>query len=305
MDWVVMRSMRKKIALVLACASIVSGYGVYFPEYVTAVEREDIKSVSPTDADEDNETSEIPEEEENDKLETSVTEVLVPIYNYDVCNLVVPATYELSLNPYGMPIEMGNGSVSTDQVLSRKYGIVNKSSTDKIVTINLTVEDLNKDKITFANSPEEVQRADKDTYAVYLALVPADGNKVTVDDAEVDMDTAAAELSDVEMSGAKEHAIALHEGENQIRFKLSKAAYDFENAEQPTTDDGEEKIIELTGLNPDGKSVTAFTFGGSMNVKAEWSKLLNGLKITAVYEYETAGGDEQIVKGTGAMLSSE
>ena len=75
---------------------------------------------------------------------------------------------------------MGNGSVSTDQVLSRKYGIVNKSSTDKIVTINLTVEDLNKDKITFVDSPEEVQRADKDTYAVYLALVPADGNKVTV-----------------------------------------------------------------------------------------------------------------------------
>ena len=42
-----------------------------------------------------------------------------------------------------------------------------------------------------------------------------------------------------------------------------------------------------------------------MNAKAEWSKLLKGLKITAVYEYETAGGDEQVVKGTGAMLSSE
>lgn len=247
----------------------------------------------------------IPDEVE--LLDPSAVEMTVPIYNYEIDNVVVPTAYAMSLNPYELPIEVGGGHVSTNQVVSRQYGIINKSSIDKIVKITFFVEDLNGDKITFVNSADEARNAEDDTYAVYLTLIPADEGEIKVEGNSVDKNTSASALSDVEMSGAEKQAIVLHPGENSIAFKLSKATYNFADGmpsltgEKPEGDG--EKVLEVTELCPDGKGVTAFTFGGVMNPNASWEKLLKGIKITAVYTYENAVGEEQIVEGTGAMIA--
>ena len=49
------------------------------------------------------------------------------------------------------------------------------------------------------------------------------------------------------------------------------------------------------------KRATAFTFAGTMNAKADWTKITKGINITAVYSYETAG-DEQPIENAGAMV---
>ena len=257
---------------------------------------------------------EVPEEEQRETIsesdgsgEMSPMEVIVPIYNYEVDNVVVPTAYAMSLNPYEMPIQMGNGEISTEQVLSWKYGMINKSTTDKIVTITLIVEDLNEDKITFVDSAEAAENADENTYAVYLAVIPAADGGIGIAGASMDKDTSASALSNVDMTEAREQAVALHAGENHIAFKLSKATYDFGERiisisnEKP--EGAADEMLELTGLNPDGKSATAFTFRGAMNQKADWGKLINGVKITAVYAYSTATGGEEIVSGTHAMVA--
>ena len=42
---------------------------------------------------------------------------------------------------------------------------------------------------------------------------------------------------------------------------------------------------------------------GNRYQKAEWGKLLKGIKVTATYEYETADGTEKIIDGTGNMVA--
>lgn len=239
-----------------------------------------------------------------DTMESAV-EIMVPIYNYDVVNIVAPAKYAVALNPYGLAIKTGENEVSIDQVVSRKYGILNKSSTDKIVSITFVVEDLNEGKIVFVDSAEEAQEAEADMYAVYLAAVPADDSGVWIGGKNADCDTTAMDLSDVEMNGAMDRALALKEGENAISFKLSKAVYNFEDGSELTLDgeDSEDKGgLMLSSLAPEESGITAFTFTGAMNPKADWGKLLYGVKISAIYTYETATGEEVILEGTGAMV---
>lgn len=244
----------------------------------------------------------------DDEEEPAAVEVIVPIYNYEIDNVIVPTAYEMSLNPYEIPVRVEEGMVSTEQVISRKYGIINKSTTDKIVTVTLEVEDLNGDKITFVDSAEAAENADKDTYAVYLSVIPADERGIKIGGMDANQDTTSSDLSNVEMSAAKEQRIALHEGENQVKFKLSKALYELgeDSSDLNERPEGKaEEVLDLIGLNPNGKSATAFTFGGTMNRKAEWEKLLKGIKITAVYNYETADGSEQVIEGTGAMVFND
>ena len=325
--------MKKQVVMILISAFIVSGINWGLPENIVkakqlegplsaldsgSVEDDSEEKVDVTEDTEEKEevdADKVPVEQKESEAviddseigEASAVEMAVPIYNYEIDNVIVPTTYAMSLNPYELPIEVGEGNVSTEQVVSRQYGIINKSSTDKIVRITFLVEDLNGDKITFVDSADEAKNADEDTYAVYLTLIPADEGEVKVGGKDIDKDTSAAELSNVEMSGAEKEAIALHSGENSITFKLSKATYNFVNGtpsifEEKPEGDGE-KVLEVAELCPEGKSVTAFTFGGVMNPSASWEKLFKGIKITAIYTYENAKGEEQYVEGTGAMLA--
>lgn len=250
---------------------------------------------------------ELPEEEERETVSSAV-EAVVPLYNYDVTNVVVPARFAVALNPYQMPIRIDDTKVSAEQVVSRNYGIINKSSTDKLVTVTLTVEDLNEGRILFVDSAEEAQNAGEDTYALYLAAVPADDSGIRVGGESADQNTSAAELSDVDMTAAEDRPLVLREGENQFTFKLSRAVYCFEDGREPALDTEETAWsgdLKLAGLADDGGSATAFTFVGAMNPRADWGKLVNGIRISAVYCYRTASGEETVAEGTGALIKSK
>ena len=253
-------------------------------------------------------TIEVSRDNENKKIETDAMEISVPIYNYDIVNVVVPTSYAVALNPYELPIRVNETTVSTNQVVARNYGIINKSTLDKIVTVTLVVEDQNDGKITFVDSKEAVMNADKDTYAVYFTAVPADDSGIKTGSGNVDVnkDTTAAELADVSMTGAENSAVVLKKGDNQIAFKLSKAVYQYEDGKEINIDTEQHKDVrkqmKLTSLAADGTGATAFTFDGVMNQQADWSKITNGIKVSVVYSYETAAGDERIADGTSTVL---
>lgn len=209
----------------------------------------------------------------------------------EIINVVVPTTYTLALNPYGLPIRIDKNTISTEQVISRMYGIVNKSSTDQIVTVSLTVEDRNGGKIIFVDSAEEAENAEGDVYAIYLEAVPANEEQILIDGKPVDSEVTGESLRKVEMTGEKEHAVTLHDGINRIAFKLFGAVYNDDN--------------ELMKLAPDGKGVSAYTFSGVMNPNAEWEKLSGGIKLSVVYTYQTSDGNEDIIEGTGAMIYTD
>lgn len=229
----------------------------------------------------------------------------MPIYDYDIVDVVVPTSYALALNPHGLRIEIGDGTVSEAQVISRNYGIINKSSRDKIVTVHLTLEDMNGGQIIFVDSAQEALNADKDTYAIYLAAVPADTGEIGVGDVPVDENTSPESLANVHMTKAENGAVALKTGENSFSFKLSQAKYGFEGGNITLGDTVAQNGIgqfKMTGLADDGSGTTAFTFDGAMNPRADWSKLSGGLKFSVVYTYQNATGDEKIIEGTGAMV---
>ena len=230
-------------------------------------------------------------------------ETVVPIYDYDILNVLVPTSYKVAFNPYGLNVSVGEGRFFSGQVISRNYGIVNASNKDKLVTVILTIEDLNDGQITFVDSAEAARNADEETFAVYLALVPADDGEIMVNNQILDKDIAAGDLVDVSMGQSTENAVTLLAGENRVTFKLSGAKYGFmvnsPNLEDGVSQDGSFQLLELAA---NGAGTTAFTFDGVMNPDADWAELRRGIKISVVYTYEDATGTETIVEGTGAMV---
>lgn len=247
----------------------------------------------------------------------------------EIIDVVVPAAYTLALNPYSLPIRIGEDEVTTEQVISGTYGIVNKSSTDQIVKVSLMVEDRNDGMLVFTDSAEEAMNADENVYAVYLAVVPADAEEVLIEDLPVDENVTGEALQNVRMNGTREQAVTLYAGVNQIAFRLSAAVYSLKDNEnyaeeqfpedetpdeiqsealdevleetpEETLDETPEIILE--GLSPGGTGVTAYTFYGVMNPNAAWEELSGGIKISVVYTYQTADGSEEIIEGTGAMI---
>ena len=234
---------------------------------------------------------------------TPPLDTVVPIYDYDILNVLVPTSYKVAFNPYGLNVSVGEGRFFNGQVISRNYGIVNESNKDKLVTVVLTIEDLNDGQITFVDSAEAARNADAETFAIYLALVPADDGEIMVNDQILDKDIAAGDLTDVSMGQSKENAVTLLAGENHVTFKLSGAKYGFlydnPGLDGEVRQDGSFQLLELAA---DGAGATAFTFDGVMNPDADWAQLRRGIKISVVYTYEDAMGTETIVEGTGAMV---
>lgn len=239
-----------------------------------------------------------------DTEEPSLLDIKVPIDNYDILNVLVPTSYLVAFNPYGLNIRVGEDKVINRQVVSRNYGIINESTRDKLVTLVLTVEDLNDGLITFVDSAEAARNADEETFAIYLALVPADDGEIMINNQNPDKDITVEALTDVSMGLSAENALPLLAGENQVTFKLSGAMYGFIDGVELSMDDEGSQIdsLQFMGLAPDGTGVTAFTFDGVMNPDADWSKLQRGIRISVVYTYEDATGTETIVEGTGALV---
>lgn len=213
----------------------------------------------------------------------------------EVIDVVVPSTYILALNPYCLPIRTGETKITTEQVISGMYGIVNKSSSDQIVTVSLTVEDGNGGELVFVDSVEEAEEAGENVYAVYLSVVPADEGQILIDGEPVNKNVSGESLQNVEMTGAQERAVPLHSGSNQIAFKLPGAVYGSEREDEDTKSEPVEYDL----------GVTAYTFSGVMNPNAAWEKLSDGIRLSVMYTYQTADGSEEIVDGTGAMISMD
>ena len=170
-------------------------------------------------------------------------------------------------------------------------------------TLNVTDQN---DKISFVSSADEVDNAEKDEYAIYLTAVAADSTEVKVGAASADKETDADALGDVAMTKAADTtAVALSAGENEIAFKLDKADYalkaDASLELGGTTTNNVADLYEVSALAGAGKGITAFTFDGKMNDKADWTQLGSSVKITAVYDNETAETGATTVTGTGAL----
>ncbi len=230
-----------------------------------------------------------------------------PIYAYDITNVIVPTNFQVAFNPNGLDVDKDGGTtIVQDQIVSKNYGIINKSTKDKVITVSLTVEDLNEGKITFATDPADVTNASADKYVVNLTAVPADATEVKVGatPAAADLTTTGADLANVTMTPATANAKVLAEGENDVDFLLEKAAYTGTIDLSTSTGNNVADDFTISGLAADGKGITAFTFGGSMNANADWTKLTKGIRITAVYSNENAPAGAAPVSGTGALFEN-
>lgn len=245
--------------------------------------------------------------------------VTAPIYSFEVLDVVVPTTYEVAFNPEGLAVKTdSSGNPSTDQIISRNYGMINKGNKDQVMTVALKVEDQNTgdNKVTFVDSEDEVDNAEADEYKIHLTAIAADTTEVKVGTtpASANKDTAATDLNNVTMTKAADTtAVTLKDGDNKLAFVLEKAIYTpkttggLELGGTPSDASNPNNVkdnFDLTGLAAGGAGISAFTFSGSMNGSANWSKLTAGIKITATYTNTIAPSDvdSDKVSGTGAMI---
>ena len=234
-------------------------------------------------------------------------DVDAPIYSLDVIDVIVPTSYAVAFNPEKLEVKTGDSATSRDQILSKKYGIINKSSKDKVITVALTVTDMNPDSgITFVDSAQDVTDAQDGEYKIHLTAIPADTAEVKVGGASATEATAATALNDVSMTEAGGNAVTLKGGENYIGFKLAKAVWTAKAGSEVTLGSTNSNDVsanfDVTGLAGGGAGITAFTFGGEMNENANWFELEKGIKITVVYGNETAPSSLTAISGTGAMV---
>lgn len=230
-----------------------------------------------------------------------------PIYAYDVTNVIVPTNFLVAFNPNGLDVDKDGGTtIVQDQIVSKNYGIINKSTKDKVITVTLNVEDLNEGKITFAADPADVTNASADDYVINLTVVPADATEVKVGTtpASADLTTTGADLADATMALATGKEKALVAGENDVDFLLAKADYTGKIDLSAATGNNVADDFTISGLAAAGKGITAFTFGGTMNTKADWTKLTKGIRITAVYSNDNAPDGATAESGTGALFEN-
>lgn len=235
--------------------------------------------------------------------------VTAPIYSFEAISVIVPTTYKVAFNPEGLTVKTGGTDTSTDQILSKNYGILNKSNKDMVCAVELKVTDKNtgNNKVEFVDSAADVTNAKDGEYKIHLEAVPADATEVKVGStpATADKDTAAAAMDDVSMTKATAGAVTLKDGDNKIAFKLDKAEYQPVSGSELTLGDAGNDVsskYEIKQLAAAGKGITAFTFGGTMNAKADWTKLQSGIEITSIYTSKVAPSDTTAITGTGAMV---
>lgn len=227
-----------------------------------------------------------------------------PIYAYDVTNVVVPTTFEVAFNPNKLDVDKGGGTVVQDQIVSKNYGIINKSTKDKVITVTFNVEDLNEGKITFATDPADVTGASDNDYVINLTVVPADTTEVQVGGASASLTTTGADLADATMTPAASNAKVLAAGENDVDFLLEKAVYSGTIDLGSSTGNNVADDFTIQSLAAAGKGITAFSFGGTMNENTDWTKLTKGIRITAIYGNDNATTGASAVSGTGALYEN-
>lgn len=237
-----------------------------------------------------------------------------PIFSFQTLDVVVPTTYKVAFNPEELDVKVGatDTDTSNKQILSKNYGILNKSNKDMMCTVTLKVTDKNTgaNRVTFVDSEDDVDNAKEGEYKIHLTAIPANADEVQVGatPASATKGTTAADLGDVTMTEAAAAAVTMKAGENQIAFKLLQADYKAAasgGVELGDTGNDVSSKFEIDEVAADGGGITAFTFGGKMNKKADWTKLASAVEITSVYDYEVAPADTTAITNTGAMIKVE
>lgn len=226
------------------------------------------------------------------KLDTTTTtgdaSVTAPIYSMSVTDVLVPTTFKMAFNPDGANVTVGSDT-KTDQVISLSYGVLNKSTSDKKLSIAFKLEDQNEGKkITMASSKDEVTNAEDGAYVIYVEAVPGTGITASSNAIDSSLDTAviasvtAAALGDVTISTpSKDDAVSANGG--TLVFALQESTYDLGSKEIVLgTDNANDVESKFTLSKLGDASAAGFTFDGAMS-DANWSALSSGVKLTATY----------------------
>lgn len=105
--------------------------------------------------------------------------ITAPIYSYDTTNVVVPTSYGVAFNPDGLNITVSTqpAVTTTSTIASKNYGIINKSSKDKLVKVGFNITSTEPtESVTFVDTKDAATTdAEKGEYKIYLEVVPEIG----------------------------------------------------------------------------------------------------------------------------------
>lgn len=238
--------------------------------------------------------------------------ITAPIYSYDTTNVVVPTSYGVAFNPDGLNITVSTqpAVTTTSTIASKNYGIINKSSKDKLVKVGFNITSTEPtESVTFVDTKDAATTdAEKGEYKIYLEVVPADTTDVQIYDASGNPEapttqTAPSSLAHVKMDKATS-TVPMRLGDNEVAFKLGKATYALKGGsldlEGTLTDNDVSTLYEPKTLDTSA-GVTGFTFDGAMNSNADWTKVSGKIEITPTYTVETTDNTVTVLNGTGAM----
>lgn len=235
--------------------------------------------------------------------EPAPTTTDAPIYGVNLTNVVVPANFTVAFNPDGLSVKQTSSDTAvTSQIVTNNYGMVNKGNKNKFVKLTFKVQDQNG-KIVFgdADSVTNAQAAKKDTYNMNLNLVPASArDSVQIGATAIDKDNATAEnMSKVAMTAASTK-LQLAEGENYAGFWLEGATYNGTiqmDAANPLS------TLTIKQLADNSGSIAGFTFDGTMNMAADWTKLTQKVVITVIYDIRDRATAPTMVASTGGYVA--
>lgn len=212
-------------------------------------------------------------ENEEDKNNTNTTPTTV-----NITDVVVPTNLSLAFNPNNLPVTKKAGDTSTAQVVSLNYGIVQKSSQDKKITLNFKVIDENN-QIRFATNKEQVENAADGSYVFYLEAIP--GTNIKINDATPTKEVSSTELNDVEMTEDTSHAVNANGG--KLAFIMDKATYTPDEDASSVENSNANIIVSELGSQC---SNFGFTFNGVMNTNTDWTNLTQGIRVSVSYTIE-------------------
>lgn len=226
----------------------------------------------------------------------------------EITRVLVPTKLTAAFNPYGYGVRKAN-AVVYDQVISGNYGILNLSTKDKLVWIDISIED-NNNAIIFVETEEAVRQAGSEQFVVYLEVVTGMLKDVLTEE------STGNDLLNVELWEEGRHSIVVTDKGARIGFKLKGTANRYENVmellmEMPentvsggdsTVSGGDATVSDgnATVLSKDLKTVCltdeiaqdnyrGFTIRGAMNRNAEWSRLAAPITIRVDYQIEEVG----------------
>lgn len=115
------------------------------------------------------------------KVQEGATTEITALCNLPEILVTVPATAEVFINPYEMPVEV-DGTSLTEQIVSTPAAIENKSDVPLSVTVTLTGEvDPDSDMRLVTSSTKEEETNRKNAFIYFEAQVVSNPNQVTWD----------------------------------------------------------------------------------------------------------------------------